>query len=88
MATPTPDAPAQQQQTFENDESLQVDDAVAHNADDTDDDADSALGEDYSESTASITSSILRYRTIHGRTYHSERGNAQYWYDSSQGGGG
>ncbi|KAG8361666.1 hypothetical protein FVEN_g994 [Fusarium venenatum] len=28
---------------------------------------------------ASITSSILQYRTIHGRTYHSEQGNAQYW---------
>ncbi|RBR26848.1 uncharacterized protein FIESC28_00429 [Fusarium coffeatum] len=29
--------------------------------------------------TASITSSILQYRTIHGRTYHSEQGDAQYW---------
>lgn len=32
------------------------------------------------DTTASISSSILNYRTIHGRTYHSERGNAQYWY--------
>lgn len=43
-------------------------------------DGDSALGQDANNSTASITSSILHYRTIHGRTYHSERGNASYWY--------
>jgi len=47
--------------------------------DDEDDDRDSALGEDDADSTASLTSSILNYRTLHGRTYHSERGNAQYW---------
>ncbi|KAL6399709.1 hypothetical protein AUP68_17116 [Ilyonectria robusta] len=45
----------------------------------SDDDADSALGPDAESSTASITSSILRYRTIQGRTYHSDRGNAFYW---------
>ncbi|KAM0420450.1 hypothetical protein ACHAPT_011742 [Fusarium lateritium] len=47
---------------------------------DTDDgeDADSAL-EDNESSTASITSSILRYRTILGRTFHSEQGDAHYW---------
>jgi hypothetical protein len=43
-------------------------------------DADSAVGEDNADSTASITSSILRYRTIRGRTFHSERGDAFYWY--------
>lgn len=45
-----------------------------------DDDNDSAFG-DTASSTDSITSSILEYRTIHGRTYHSENvpGNAQYW---------
>ncbi|KUI55877.1 Phosphoethanolamine N-methyltransferase 3 [Cytospora mali] len=45
-----------------------------------DDDHDSAFG-DTASSTESITSSILEYRTIHGRTYHSENvpGNAQYW---------
>ncbi|KAF4472885.1 methyltransferase, partial [Fusarium albosuccineum] len=32
------------------------------------------------ESTASISNTVLEYRTIHGRRYHSERGNAQYWY--------
>ncbi|KAK0631451.1 S-adenosyl-L-methionine-dependent methyltransferase [Immersiella caudata] len=42
-------------------------------------DAESALGEDLADSTASITSSIVQYRTLHGRTYHSERGNALYW---------
>jgi hypothetical protein len=44
-----------------------------------DDDADSAVGDDVASSTESISSSILHYRTVHGRTYHSERGNAQYW---------
>ena len=43
------------------------------------DDADSTLGSDAASSTASITSSILAYRTINGRTYHAERGNADYW---------
>ncbi|KAM0346688.1 hypothetical protein ACHAPU_005401 [Fusarium lateritium] len=43
------------------------------------DDADSALGEDIPESTASITSSILQYRNISGRTYHHDIGSAQYW---------
>ncbi|CVL00774.1 related to methyltransferase [Fusarium mangiferae] len=42
-------------------------------------DRDSALGNDNSESTASITSSILEYRNINGRTYHHDIGNAQYW---------
>ncbi|GAB1317063.1 Methyltransferase [Madurella fahalii] len=41
-------------------------------------DDDSALGS-FISSTASLTSSIVDYRTLHGRTYHSERGNAQYW---------
>ncbi|KAG8353235.1 hypothetical protein FVEN_g8836 [Fusarium venenatum] len=44
-----------------------------------DDDADSAVGDDVASSTESISSSILHYRTINGRTYHSERGNAEYW---------
>ncbi|KAK3356515.1 S-adenosyl-L-methionine-dependent methyltransferase [Lasiosphaeria hispida] len=39
------------------------------------------------ESTASLTSSIYKYRTISGRTYHAERGDAQYWAsnDDAQG---
>ncbi|EFX01042.1 methyltransferase type 12 [Grosmannia clavigera kw1407] len=43
------------------------------------DDTDSALGDDAASSTASITSSILQYRTINGRTYHSDMGNNNYW---------
>ncbi|KAF4963191.1 hypothetical protein FSARC_8769 [Fusarium sarcochroum] len=42
-------------------------------------DTDSTTGDDVESSTASISSSILHYRTIHGRSYHSEQGNAQYW---------
>ncbi|KAK1831956.1 S-adenosyl-L-methionine-dependent methyltransferase [Podospora conica] len=40
---------------------------------------DSLFEESLRSSTASITSSILDYRTVEGRTYHSERGNALYW---------
>ncbi|KAJ4157457.1 hypothetical protein NW754_009100 [Fusarium falciforme] len=40
---------------------------------------DPTLGSDAESSTASLSSSILNYRTINGRTYHSERGNAAYW---------
>ncbi|UZP43063.1 hypothetical protein NXS19_010879 [Fusarium pseudograminearum] len=43
------------------------------------DDLDTAIDSDGDSTSASITSSILQYRTIHGRTYHSEQGNAQYW---------
>ncbi|MBE3048025.1 hypothetical protein IMZ48_37055 [Candidatus Bathyarchaeota archaeon] len=43
------------------------------------DDAESAYGEPSNLSTSSITSSILNYRTLHGRRYHSEVGNAAYW---------
>jgi hypothetical protein len=49
----------------------------SQDADDTAD-ADSAL-EDNISSTASIASSILKYRTILGRTFHSEQGDAHYW---------
>ncbi|KAI1462009.1 S-adenosyl-L-methionine-dependent methyltransferase [Annulohypoxylon moriforme] len=45
------------------------------------DDADSALGPgDNASSTASLTESILEYRTLHGRTFHSSRlGSDNYW---------
>ncbi|KAL2755477.1 hypothetical protein ACRALDRAFT_1071246 [Sodiomyces alcalophilus JCM 7366] len=49
---------------------------AAENADDNDsgtEDTDNAC------SSTSISSSILHYRIIHGRTYHADRGNAQYW---------
>ncbi|KAK5991919.1 Methyltransferase [Cladobotryum mycophilum] len=42
-------------------------------------DADSALGSDAASSTASITSTILDYRTLHGRRYHSEMNDVSYW---------
>ncbi|KAK3323198.1 S-adenosyl-L-methionine-dependent methyltransferase [Cercophora scortea] len=46
--------------------------------DDFDDDGDSALGTVLS-STASLSSSILKYRNIHGRTFHSDIGKAEAW---------
>ncbi|EKJ69302.1 hypothetical protein FPSE_10555 [Fusarium pseudograminearum CS3096] len=45
---------------------------------DDQDDADSTIP-DNASSTASLTSSILKYRTLHGRVYQSERGNTDYW---------
>ncbi|KAL6362629.1 hypothetical protein LRP88_03922 [Fusarium phalaenopsidis] len=48
----------------------------SQDADDTAD-VDPAL-EDNTSSTASIASSILKYRTILGRTFHSEQGDAHY----------
>ena len=52
---------------------------ATHESPEIDDDNDSSLGDDAASSTASLATSILKYRTINGRTYHSERGNAQYW---------
>lgn len=49
---------------------------------DNHDDADSTIP-DNASSTASITSSILKYRTLHGRLYQSERGNTDYWFVKS-----
>ncbi|KAK4160834.1 putative SAM dependent methyltransferase [Cladorrhinum sp. PSN259] len=41
---------------------------------------DDSTFEDIESSTASLSSSILEYRTIQGRTYHSDRStNAEYW---------
>ncbi|KAF4998602.1 hypothetical protein FGRMN_2928 [Fusarium graminum] len=45
----------------------------------SDSDLDSALGSNLADSTHSLSSSIFEYRTLHGRTYHSDRGNTQYW---------
>jgi hypothetical protein len=42
------------------------------------DDADSTL-DSVGSSTTSLSESILNYRELYGRTYHSERGNANYW---------
>ena len=40
-------------------------------------DSDSAIASN-SSSTESLSSSILEYRKIHGRTYHGER-HGEYW---------
>ncbi|GAP88078.2 putative mRNA 3 -end-processing protein YTH1 [Rosellinia necatrix] len=42
-------------------------------------DGDSALGDDAASTTASLSASILEYRTFHGRTYHSLQGTADHW---------
>ncbi|KAF4972872.1 hypothetical protein FZEAL_9504 [Fusarium zealandicum] len=43
-------------------------------------DADSALGsEDTDSSTFSITNSVVAYRTIQGRTFHSDRHPTEYF---------
>ncbi|KAI1323971.1 S-adenosyl-L-methionine-dependent methyltransferase [Xylariaceae sp. FL0255] len=47
--------------------------------DDGFDDGDSALGDDAASTTASLSASILEYRTLHGRTYHSVQGTADHW---------
>ncbi|KAI3326454.1 S-adenosyl-L-methionine-dependent methyltransferase [Xylariaceae sp. AK1471] len=47
--------------------------------DDAIDDGDSALGNEAASTTASLSASILEYRTFHGRTYHSLQGTAEHW---------
>ncbi|WPJ62724.1 hypothetical protein SMAC4_13590 [Sordaria macrospora] len=47
---------------------------------DPENDWDSTLGSDVQSSTASISSSILKYRMINGRTYHSDSvTDGEYW---------
>ncbi|KAI3574063.1 hypothetical protein IWW34DRAFT_753230 [Fusarium oxysporum f. sp. albedinis] len=43
------------------------------------DGSDSTFDGDTASSTASVSSSILEYRTIQGRTYHSEKHDTQYF---------
>ncbi|WPJ66363.1 hypothetical protein SMAC4_14033 [Sordaria macrospora] len=44
------------------------------------DDGDSTIGSDAASSTASISSSILHYRSLNGRTYHSDSvTDGEYW---------
>lgn len=45
---------------------------------DPNDDAASSI-ESFMSSTASLSSTIFEYRTIHGRTYHGEMGSAESW---------
>ncbi|KKA27566.1 hypothetical protein TD95_001454 [Thielaviopsis punctulata] len=47
-------------------------------AEDLPEDADSCYNEDMLSSTASVNSSIMRYREVNGRTFHKEVGNAAY----------
>ncbi|KAH6637237.1 S-adenosyl-L-methionine-dependent methyltransferase [Chaetomium tenue] len=44
-----------------------------------DTDTDSSYDADLASSTNSLTTSILAYRTIQGRTFHSDRTPAEYW---------
>ncbi|KAF4996947.1 hypothetical protein FDECE_12270 [Fusarium decemcellulare] len=53
--------------------------APAADPQDDESETDSAIGDDNASSTASITSSILEYRTIQGRTYHSDRHPTEYF---------
>ncbi|EWG54463.1 hypothetical protein FVEG_12679 [Fusarium verticillioides 7600] len=43
------------------------------------DDDDSALGQDFASSTASLTSSILEYRKFQGRTFNSDKYEIEYF---------
>ncbi|RYP67123.1 hypothetical protein DL769_005828 [Monosporascus sp. CRB-8-3] len=52
--------------------------ATPHQDNDADD-IDSSLGDDNVSSTASLSASILEYRTLHGRTYHSSKHATEYW---------
>lgn len=53
---------------------------ITEDADPADEDRDSVFdGSDAESSTASLTDTILRYRTLHGRTYHSTVGTAEAW---------
>lgn len=51
----------------------------------TDDELDLSLGSDAESLTTSIASSIFNYRTLHGRTYHSESvTDNEYWGPNDQ----
>jgi hypothetical protein len=59
--------------------SAAVNETIAVDEAQDEEEEDLTLGSDAESSTASISSSILNYRTINGRTFHGERGNATYW---------
>lgn len=70
-ASPGPSAiagilPAQHWVQAAEEEGFEVDDAAS-------------IADSIAASTDSLNSSILKYRKIHGRTYHSDVGNAAYW---------
>ncbi|KAK1777729.1 S-adenosyl-L-methionine-dependent methyltransferase [Copromyces sp. CBS 386.78] len=47
------------------------------------DDGASSIGS-FGSTTASLSSSIFKYREVHGRTYHAEIGNAESWEPNDQ----
>ncbi|KAI0108007.1 S-adenosyl-L-methionine-dependent methyltransferase [Hypoxylon sp. NC0597] len=57
---------------------------IGNEEDDDQDDVDSALGDDASSIVHSITSSVLNYRTIQGRTFHSEKHNSIYFIPNDE----
>ncbi|KAF5024547.1 hypothetical protein F66182_3310 [Fusarium sp. NRRL 66182] len=89
MSSNNPSSPQGESPTAQHDETTEQaiipDDARSDNGSIARNDADSAIGEEDADSTASITSSILEYRTIRGRTFHSEIGNAFYWGSNDEG---
>ncbi|KAA8622073.1 hypothetical protein SMACR_09972 [Sordaria macrospora] len=52
-------------------------------AEDPEDDGASTISS-FASTTASLSSSIYHYRTIHGRTYHGDIGNAESWQPNDQ----
>ncbi|KAK2686194.1 hypothetical protein QWA68_014609 [Fusarium oxysporum] len=57
---------------------------LAEEEDLNEDDGNSLSDGSLSASTDSMTSSIFEYRKLHGRTYHREIGNAQYWASNDE----
>jgi hypothetical protein len=60
---------------------------VAEEPHDDDPGDDESAFVDVASSTASLADSILEYRNIHGRTFHSNMGVAESWYAPCPGGG-
>ncbi|KAL3589678.1 hypothetical protein FPOAC2_11852 [Fusarium poae] len=48
------------------------------------DDGDSSFQSDASSSTASVSESILEYRRIHGRTYHSDKYRSEHVFPNDE----
>ncbi|KAF5686217.1 methyltransferase [Fusarium denticulatum] len=57
---------------------------AADNDDDVQDDADSTLESDADSSTASVSSSILHYRSIQDRTFHSDKFVTEYSFPNDE----
>ncbi|KAF7548443.1 hypothetical protein G7Z17_g7059 [Cylindrodendrum hubeiense] len=59
-------------------------DLIPGENEDVRDDGDSSLGTDAESSTASMSASILEYRQIQGRTFHSDRFTVDYAFPNDQ----